>query len=58
MPRAPVERPGAGSPALPESVSNHLTLSGHPTDAGEPAGMPDAGIQKHLLLRNILQSSR
>ena len=52
--RALVVRPGAGSPTQLESASNHLMSNDHPLSADVPAGMPDAEIQKHLLVRNIL----
>ena len=52
------EKPGAESPALPESVSDRPASNNHPTYAGEPVGMPCTASLKHLLLKNILQSDR
>ena len=52
------ERPGAGNPVPLESDPNRPASNDHPSSAGTPVGMPDAWSQKHLLLRNILQSDR
>ena len=46
--RVRLERQGAESPALPESVSDRPASTGHPTGAGEPAGMPYAAHLKHF----------
>lgn len=50
------DRQGAGSPALPGSVSDHPVSNDHPAGADGRAGMPCAASLKHLLLKNILQS--